>query len=79
MLVGYSVKMACAFSGKHAKVYRMKTKDAIAKADGASKLAELLGITPAAISQWGKELPQAREWQLRLLRPEWFYQDKAKA
>lgn len=35
------------------------------------KLAELLGISQAAVSQW-KEVPMARLWQLQLLRPEWF-------
>ena len=50
----------------------MKTEQAIKLADGAKALAELLGITPSAISQWGADVPQAREWQLRLLKPEWF-------
>lgn len=54
----------------------MKTQDAIARAGGAAKLAELLGITVAAVSQWGENLPKAREWQLRLMRPEWFYQEQ---
>jgi DNA-binding transcriptional regulator YdaS (Cro superfamily) len=35
------------------------------------KLGELLGISQAAISQW-KDVPIARIWQLRFLRPEWF-------
>jgi predicted transcriptional regulator len=34
-------------------------------------LAELLGISQAAVSQW-KDVPQARIWQLKVLRPEWF-------
>jgi predicted transcriptional regulator len=34
-------------------------------------LAKLLGISQAAVSQW-KKVPQARIWQLRLLKPEWF-------
>lgn len=51
----------------------MKTDDAIRLAGGAAKdLADLLGITPSAISQWGETVPQAREWQLRAIRPEWF-------
>ena len=29
-------------------------------------------ITPSAISQWGENVPKAREWQLRAIRPEWF-------
>lgn len=50
----------------------MKTDDAIKKAGSAKELAALFEITPSAISQWGKELPDARVWQLRVLRPEWF-------
>jgi len=34
-------------------------------------LAKLLGISQAAVSQW-VEVPQARIWQLQLLRPSWF-------
>jgi DNA-binding transcriptional regulator YdaS (Cro superfamily) len=48
------------------------TKDqAIKNAGSARKLAQLLGITTAAISQW-TNVPQARVWQLMALRPEWF-------
>jgi predicted transcriptional regulator len=36
-----------------------------------SDLAKLLGISQAAISQW-KKVPQARIWQMKLLKPEWF-------
>lgn len=50
----------------------MKTATAIEHAGSPKALAELLGITPSAISQWGDEVPQAREWQLRVLRPSWF-------
>lgn len=53
----------------------MKTDEAIRMAGGTSAaLAEMLGITPSAVSQWGEDVPQAREWQLRVLRPEWFKQ-----
>lgn len=53
----------------------MKTADAIDKAGRtAASLAALLGITPSAISQWGDDVPKAREWQLRVLKPEWFEQ-----
>jgi len=34
-------------------------------------LADLLGISQAAVAQW-KDVPKARIWQLQLLRPEWF-------
>lgn len=50
----------------------MKTKHAIGKAGNAAALAQLLEITPSAISQWGEDVPQNRIWQLRVLRPEWF-------
>lgn len=50
----------------------METKRAIELAGGASALARLLGISSAAVSQWGDELPTARVWQLRVLKPEWF-------
>lgn len=52
----------------------MKTQDAIRLAGGATALADLLGITVSAVSQWGDDVPQAREWQLRVLRPQWFEQ-----
>lgn len=53
----------------------MKTDEAIRMAGGTSAaLAEMLGITPSAVSQWGEDVPRAREWQLRVLRPEWFKQ-----
>jgi len=35
------------------------------------ELAKLLGISQPAVSAW-KVVPQARIWQLKLLRPEWF-------
>jgi hypothetical protein len=50
----------------------MKTDTAIQLAGGAKALAEILEVTPSAISQWGKEIPKAREWQLRVVKPEWF-------
>ena len=50
----------------------MDKAQAIEKAGSAKALAELLGITRAAVSQWGDRVPQARVWQLRALRPAWF-------
>lgn len=48
------------------------TKEQFIQLAGSQReLANLLGISTAAISQW-KEVPQARVWQLKLLRPEWF-------
>lgn len=38
-------------------------------------LANLLGISQAAISQWGDNVPQNRVWQLKVIKPEWFAQD----
>lgn len=50
----------------------MDKKEAIERAGGASALASLLGIKPAAVSQWGEKVPMGRVWQLKVLRPEWF-------
>ena len=35
------------------------------------KLAQLLGISQAAVAQW-KEVPKLRIYQLKVMRPEWF-------
>jgi hypothetical protein len=35
------------------------------------KLAELLGIKQPAVGAW-KQVPKARIWQLKVLRPDWF-------
>lgn len=51
----------------------MKTAFAIEKAGSQALLAELLGITSSAITQWGDAIPQARVWQLRVMRPHWFH------
>lgn len=51
----------------------MKKKQAIQLAGGTAKaLADLLGLTESAVSQWGEDLPLLRVYQLRDLRPEWF-------
>jgi hypothetical protein len=50
----------------------MKTTNAIELAGGVSALAEVLGITHSAVSQWGDEIPRLREYELRERRPEWF-------
>jgi DNA-binding XRE family transcriptional regulator len=50
----------------------MLTKQlAIQLAGSQAKLAKLLGITRGAVWLW-ETIPQARIWQLKLLRPEWF-------
>lgn len=49
------------------------TKKALVHLAGSQEaLAALLGISSAAISQWGEFPPEGRGWQLRALRPEWF-------
>lgn len=53
----------------------MKTDRAIDLAGSPKALADLLGITPSAISQWKDEIPESRKWQLRVLRPEWFKEE----
>jgi predicted transcriptional regulator len=50
---------------------RMTKQELIDKAGSRKALAELLGISLAAISQW-TVVPQARLWQAKDLRPEWF-------
>ena len=50
----------------------MKTKQAIELAGSVIKLATLLGITRMAIYQWGEDVPQARLWQQKVIKPDWF-------
>lgn len=57
----------------------MKTQTAIDLAGNAAALAVLLDITPSAVSQWGENVPEARVWQLRTLKPAWFKKPKVKA
>jgi hypothetical protein len=54
----------------------MTKEQAIALAGTAMALAKMLGIQRQAVSQWGDEIPQARLWQLKVLRPEWFTKSK---
>ena len=55
----------------------MNKKDAIKKAGGSGKLAELLGISAGAVSLWdGDVIPEARIWQLKVIRPAWFRKEK---
>jgi predicted transcriptional regulator len=49
----------------------MDKEKLIELAGSAAEVARLLGITAAAVSQWAV-IPQARIWQLRHLRPDWF-------
>jgi hypothetical protein len=52
----------------------MNTQTAIELAGSAAALAEIFNITQSAVSQWGIDLPDARVWQLRVMKPEWFTQ-----
>ena len=63
------------FYAQSAKLQIMKKQDAIRWAGSPSALAALFAITRSSVSQWGKALPQARVWQLRVLRPLWFNED----
>jgi hypothetical protein len=47
----------------------------IALAGSQTELARILGIHQSAVSQW-KTVPQARVWQLMVLRPNWFLKEK---
>ena len=55
----------------------METKKAIELAGSMTALAAMLGISVSAVSQWGEMIPEQREWQLRVLRPEWFKDEPA--
>jgi hypothetical protein len=54
----------------------MKKSDAIKRAGSAANLARILRIHRNAITQWGENLPDARVWQLKAIRPEWFTEPK---
>lgn len=54
----------------------MKKQDAIDLAGSPTALARLLGITAGAITQWGDDVPDARIWQLKVVKPLWFKQPR---
>jgi hypothetical protein len=56
---------------KYVIMWLMDKNKFIALAGSQIELAKLLGISQAAVSQW-KTVPQARIWQLKLLKPDWF-------
>lgn len=58
----------------------MKIERAISLAGGTKELAHVCGVTHPAVLQWKEKgaIPQARLWQLRLLKPEWFREAKQK-
>jgi predicted transcriptional regulator len=49
----------------------MTKEQLITLAGSQTELAKLLGISQPAVSAW-KEVPQARLWQLKVIKPEWF-------
>ena len=50
----------------------MRTNEAIKRAGSKAALAKILGVTRGAVSNFGEYLPEARVWQLRVIRPMWF-------
>jgi len=48
----------------------MTTEEAKALFGGARKLAEALGITEQAVSQWGENVPELRVYQIKVLAGE---------
>ena len=57
----------------------MKKEDAVRFAGTAKRLAEILGISPPAVSMWGDEIPQLQMYRLKELRPRWFTRLKQEA
>lgn len=50
----------------------MDTAKAIALAGSRDALASMLGASKQSIYAWGDKVPMKREWQMRVLRPDWF-------
>lgn len=50
----------------------MDTQTAVKLAGSKAKLAELLGVSRPAVTQYKEKLPKKREIRLRVLKPEWF-------
>jgi hypothetical protein len=57
----------------------MEKSTAIRLAGSQTKLAAILGISQAAIAQWGEDVPVMRIYQLKTLRPKWFKSEKNKS
>jgi transcriptional repressor of cell division inhibition gene dicB len=53
-------------------IQHMTKEQAIKLAGSQVELALMLGISQAAVSQWGDKVPEMRVWQLKVLKPEWF-------
>jgi hypothetical protein len=56
----------------------MEKQKAIKLAGSQTKLAVILGVSQAAISQWGEDVPVMRIYQLKTLKPEWFVGEPTK-
>lgn len=54
----------------------MNKQRALELAGGVTALAKILGIAKSSVSAW-VEIPQARIWQLKVIRPHWFRKPKA--
>jgi hypothetical protein len=54
----------------------MEKSTAIRLAGNQTKLAAILGISQAAIAQWGNDVPVMRIYQLKTMKPEWFKNEK---
>jgi DNA-binding Xre family transcriptional regulator len=51
----------------------MDKQTAIKHAGSSKKLAELLGITKGAVTNWKEnKVPKMRIFQLKVIKPEWF-------
>lgn len=50
----------------------MNTQTAVQLAGSKAKLATILGVSRAAVTQYKEKLPMKREIRLRVLKPEWF-------
>jgi len=57
----------------------MEKSTAIRLAGSQTKLAAILGISQAAIAQWGEDVPLMRIYQLKSLKPKWFKNQKKKS
>lgn len=56
----------------------MEKQKAIKLAGSQTKLAVILGVSQAAIAQWGQDVPVMRIYQLKTLKPEWFVGEPTK-
>lgn len=45
----------------------MKTKDVASYFGSKTKLARALGIKPSAVTMWGENVPESRQYQIQVL------------